>query len=152
MNKFLLFPLIAVILISGCAQKVQPSAQPSAGETVQPEKAQQEGGLAEQEARGSGESTEQTPTKRFSLDVDENGFYPTKRIAVPKGEIVGITFFVKPGVSLAGLTIKSDYFDSGVILPDHTGYVQFTATDSFEFTAYQSNTNIAKATGQVLVI
>ena len=139
MNKILLLSLIAVVFLAGCAKTSQIETPTDEQETQQmpPEVTK---------------STEQQPIKEFALDVDENGFYPTERIAVRKGEIARIIFFVKSNVSPTGLSIKSDYFDSGVILPGQFDYVQFTATNSFEFTAYLSNTNIAKVSGQVIVI
>lgn len=142
MNKILVLPLILLVFLAGCAQKQQPIAHPeTSGETAP-------GGTTPTETG----TTTPLPTKRYSLDVDENGFYPTNRIVIPRGEIAQITFFVMPDVNPVGLKIVSDYFNTGIILPGQSKYVQFTTENSFNFTSYLSSTNIAKASGEVRVV
>ena len=92
-----------------------------------------------------------SPVSRV-LEADDNGFYPSSEIRVPKGAKVTLEFKVRTtGVYFGGLDFRSDKFKTGSIAPGESIKVEFVADESFEFTSWWPASQRLKATGKVIV-
>lgn len=82
----------------------------------------------------------------FSVEADDNGFYPSRAIEVEKGTKVKITFKVRSsGVYYGGLDFRSDKFKTSAIPPGRSTTVEFTADNSFIITSYWPASGVKKA-------
>jgi len=92
-----------------------------------------------------------TQVKEFTIEGDDVGLYPDT-ITVNNGDQVKITFKVRQDkVYYGGLDFRSDYFNTGKVLPNGIKVVEFTADQTFEFKSYWPSSNRLKATGTVNV-
>ncbi|MEK6932845.1 MAG: hypothetical protein AABW56_03575 [Nanoarchaeota archaeon] len=111
------------------------------------------GTLEECQARVSPPIQEETTTntKEFTVEGDDYGLYP-ETLSVNKGDNVMIIFKVRQDkVYYGGLDFRSDYFNTGKILPGGTITVEFTADQTFEYKSYWPASNALKATGTINV-
>ena len=87
-----------------------------------------------------------------TIEADDNGFYPSSEIRVPKGARVILEFRVRElGVYFGGLDFRSDVFKTGTVLPGQSKKVEFIAERSFEFTSWWPASERLKARGNVVV-
>ncbi|MBI4176663.1 MAG: DUF4382 domain-containing protein [Candidatus Aenigmarchaeota archaeon] len=94
----------------------------------------------------------QANVKSFTIEADDNGFYPSGPFIVNKGDSVKILFKVRSsGVYYGGLDMRSNFFNTGTILPGNEKEVEFTATSTFTFTSYWPASGRKKADGLVVV-
>lgn len=87
----------------------------------------------------------------FTIHADDTALMPSK-ISVKKGNVIQLTFEVdEENVYYGGLDFRSDYFNTGTVLPGNRQMVEFIADESFEYKSYWPASNRLKATGKVNV-
>ena len=90
--------------------------------------------------------------KEFTIEADDIGLYP-ETITVNKNDKVKITFKVRQDkVYYGGLDFKSDYFNTGKVLPGSMEVVEFTAQETFNYKSYWPSSSRLKATGTINVL
>lgn len=89
---------------------------------------------------------ERTPaTVLLSVTANDADWRSASPLRARKGDKVKLTFNVaKDGVYYGGLQFKGSKFDTGAIHPGASGTVEFTADESFEFTAFWPQSSIKK--------
>jgi len=89
--------------------------------------------------------------KEFTIEGDDLGLYP-ETITVNKNDKVKITFKVRnENVYYGGLDFRSEFFDTGKVLPGSIKTVEFTAQETFSYKSYWPSSNKLKATGTINV-
>ncbi len=89
----------------------------------------------------------QTSAKEFSVEADDNGFYPAS-ITVNKGDHIKLTLKVREqGVYFSGLkfTATSVNYNSGDVKPGAQTLYEFDATDSFKISSWWPSSSRFKA-------
>jgi hypothetical protein len=90
--------------------------------------------------------------KEYTIEADDNGFYPGSPIEVSKGDSVKITFMVRTNnVYYGGLQFKSTAFSTGKVSPGGSKTVEFTAEGDMTITSYWGASLVKKADLQVKV-
>ncbi|MEM4282128.1 MAG: cupredoxin domain-containing protein [Candidatus Woesearchaeota archaeon] len=96
---------------------------------------------------------QQAQLKEFVIEADDSGFTPSSQLFVNKNTRVKITFKVRSsGVYYGGLEFKSPAWGTtGTIKPGESKSVEFTATQTIQFTAFWPASSIEKWTAQIVV-
>lgn len=91
--------------------------------------------------------------KEFTIEADDNGFYPSGTVNVNAGDTVRITFVVLEDTTyFGGLDFRSSAWgDTGKVSPGASTTVEFVADNTFQFRSYWPSSNVLKATGTVNV-
>lgn len=91
--------------------------------------------------------------KTFTIEADDNGFYPTGNITVSRGDIVKITFKVRTeNVYFGGLDFRGEpYFRTSKVLPGGETSIEFTADKTFVYRSYWPASGIIKSSAQVTI-
>ncbi|MEW6722265.1 MAG: hypothetical protein AB1324_03315 [Candidatus Micrarchaeota archaeon] len=85
-------------------------------------------------------------TKEFTVEADDNAFYPPSPIQVNEGDMVKITFVVRSSnVYFGGLDFRSPKFKTAALKPGESGSVEFVADESFTITSYWPASGVRKS-------
>ena len=147
MKKIILISfLLIAVFIGGCFTSTEEPIQQEQPVINQPGESNVEEMIVEEEPV-------QEIIKEFTVEGDDIGLYPST-LTANKGDKVKITFKVRTEkVYYGGLDFRSSVWgDTGKILPGNEKTVEFTAENSFTYTAYWPATNKLKATGTINVI
>ena len=147
MKKIILISfLLIAVFIGGCFTSTEEPIQQEQPVINQPGESNVEEMIVEEEPV-------QETIKEFTVEGDDIGLYPST-LTANKGDKVKITFKVRTEkVYYGGLDFRSSVWgDTGKILPGNEKTVEFTAENSFTYTAYWPATNKLKATGTINVI
>ena len=147
MKKIILISfLLIAVFIGGCFTSTEEPIQQEQPVINQPGESNVEEMIVEEEPI-------QETIKEFIVEGDDIGLYPGT-LTVNKDDKVKITFKVRnEKVYYGGLDFRSSVWgDTGKILPGNEKTVEFTAENSFTYTAYWPATNKLKATGTINVI
>ena len=161
--KYLFLILVISLLIVGaCKQEtVKPTTTPSTNnqKIVIPIDQEITSTQKQVETPQTNEEITQTPPTvtepkitSYTVKADDYMLDP-KVITVKKGDILKITFQVsKDNVYYGGLDFRSDYFNTGKVIPGGIKEITLTPDQSFSYTSYWPSSGVQKATGQINVI